>query len=568
MNHPAHDKLRRSLDALPSPLSLDQLHVQLTRMQGYEYDYFLLCQLFAKINKDIDDEITIDEFLSSLLDSEQMINTKIVQLDLLVEECKSKAVMTARKCEQAKKADQLTEKGISVDSELSVEIQSLECKGAEGSIFVKVECDGQQRHTKVRTKDSIFGEKFKTHVTTGEGDIKFEVCTLPNFVLGSLEVPFSKLRSQMETEANYAIYNEGNIVGSLKMKLQWIWNFSLYYEAMTSFWTRKQAETTQEISYLHNQVFKLMFPFTKQRLVSPSSDSSSINYTAEFRAREQEASLESIKEYSSNPSSMSSPNQTIARRISSLNSPTNQDTSNAQPFGTFEKLDFDSDEDFSRADSKGNKQFQEEAKESPIVGIDITYSGHSIDEADRNTKKFVVSESEATPSNYATIKKSGKPITAVEIVPVKTTLKSQDSFKFNQVDAAQLNPRQAPPPLQAPLILPTAATIEAFSPANLTPQRMLMLILLLGLLSTVWRTDFFTLTLAAALLYQKDLNLEISKELQAASIVTSQVMDLLWLLFCSNADYSPNASVKDASFWLSLCCFGVKLLLLKSVISI
>jgi hypothetical protein len=108
------------------------------------------------------------------------------------------------------------------------------------------------------------------------------------------------------------------------------------------------------------------------------------------------------------------------------------------------------------------------------------------------------------------------------------------------------------------------------SPSSPAPtSALLSLFLVLSLLITIGRTDFTNVSstqvlLVGLLMFQADL--KISRPVLMASLITSQVIDLLWI-WLYYADLSlPEASVQGWAFWLSVSCFAVKCGLLRHLI--
>lgn len=262
MNDPLFVRLKSQLLDLKSPIDFDSLHSYLTEKQGSEYDNILLSQLFAKLNKDIDEDVTVDEFLESLIDSEHMIRQRLQELDEEVEESTAKVQRNGELAEKSRSTEQFNQFGISLESELTVRIDSLTLQIPASVVHVTIEAEGQFRQTKAKSGDLKFNETHKLKVTNGGDNIVIAVFQAPDQLIGELFVPFGDLKTQQPVEQTYNLLNPARErVGKIKLRLLWIWNYALYYEGQAAYWKDMKVQAAKDSQLLGSQLTKLMLPF-------------------------------------------------------------------------------------------------------------------------------------------------------------------------------------------------------------------------------------------------------------------------------------------------------------------
>jgi hypothetical protein len=600
------ERLKSCLAELRFPATFEETRAYLSNLQGSEYDFILLCQLFAKINKDTDAEINLEEFLTSLIGAEQMINHKIEQLTTETEVCRTQVNLNLDKSEQFGSTDRMNDNGISVDSELSVNIQVLELKKPVSNVFVTVEFSEQQRRTKVKSDELVFNESFKLGVVKAEGEIRFKVCQVPKIVVGELAVPLEMLKSQMESEANFAVYSGQTVVGTIKMKLQWLWDFALYHAKLAEHWDEQLVQISTEIQYLNSQVHKLMLPFSLDRHTPASSLAFPSKNPSEARPFDSEMSLESIQEvFSSLDFSNIVTSKSKRSSVKSKSNP-NQTNFDGAPV-SFIVEDYTDhpvvELDEERCIEELYKELQaerEQATDNDIGRLELNhrvslYQGtpdlSSIGEHNHNATQvdivvksvdnsFIADSNKAKDASIApTSSFDPAPPTSFAIYPPSsrpTSLSSTLPQPSTQSTRQQTLPTSLSSTLHPPaskLSPPSSMTFPSFShlvpPASSPPaltSPILPLFLVLSLLITIGRTDFINVSstqvlLVSLLMFQADL--KISQPVLMIAIITSQVIDLVWIWLFNSDPSLPEASVQGWAFWLSVSCFVVKCGLLK-----
>jgi hypothetical protein len=553
MSDSLYAKLKAQLSRLQWPSDFDTLHSYLTELQGSEYDIILLSQLFAKINKDIDSLITVEEFIESLVDAEEMIRRRLIEITAEIKGFKAEITKHLRLAEDSRKTEKFNAQGISTRSELQVDVQRLTLKGAFSDVYVVIECDREQRKTAVLAQDLTSNEHFQIPILEGRSNVKITVYQTPKVLLGEVLIPFSGLKSQVQSDEAFDLLNvRGDKVGSIKLKLLWIWNYALYYDRLAADWEQQLDQATTDNQHLSSQVLKLMLPFQPIAQSFPSS--------LEGSGNELDKAVLSLGSNSESQSVLDNLKFTDRSSLSSFSDANQVDES-------FARMSIDSGE-LPQLDN-GELSFTDFKAHLDQMKFEKSDKGHD-DRGAPEPYKVAVKPATLTRPRVASLheKAGAKSQEQSAKDEVKAPRVARDDVKWSRTEMKSV--QEAPIEVSTNLqeVGVSVVTSQDCPEGRPLPIALLLFVLVTGLLSSFARTDFLNVraiqfTLATVLLLKPEFSLPQSAIV--AWLVVSQVMDLLWLGFWSNEGEMLDRGVRAFVFWVTLGGFVGKCLLLKAV---
>jgi hypothetical protein len=275
-----YKQLKKEFDMIDTSgdkrITYDELHTFLSRQSGANFDHALLQELFDKMDVNRDGHITVDEFIDSYIEAENLI---LGRIDLL----RKQIADNTRQMEAAKRqeietqaAEQLNEYGIMKGSILTVHVmQARELKamdlGGTADPYVKLSCEKQFITTQImeRTTSPVWNEMFTFNIAKGTEELLVEVLNRDVFrsndFLGQVRIPLSLLKNQMKHEQWFKLTGRkaGELwQGSIQLGLQWIWSRSRYLAEVVKQWEENIDLDKTEVEMLQAQLKKLQDPFT------------------------------------------------------------------------------------------------------------------------------------------------------------------------------------------------------------------------------------------------------------------------------------------------------------------
>jgi hypothetical protein len=552
MNDSLYVKLKAQLARLKSPSDFDTLHSYLTELQGSEYDIILLSQIFAKINKDIDSLITVEEFIESLVDAEEMIRRRLLEIVAEIQGFRAEMTKYLTLAQDSRQTEEFNAHGISTRSELQVEVQHLSLKGAFSNVYVVIECDGEQRKTAVLSRDLTSNEHFQIPILEGRSNVRIVVHQTPKVFLGEALIPFSRLKSQAQSDEAFDLLNaREDKVGSIKLKLLWIWNYALYYDRLAADWEQQLDQATTDNQHLNSQVLKLMLPF------HPSTQS--IPNSLEQSANELDKAVLSLGSNSESQSALDHLRFTDKSNLSSI---------------------FDADQ----ADDSFARMSIDSGELAQFDNAELSFTDFKTHLEQKKLEKSGKAKDDRGAPEPSTLEVKPSTLTRPRVSSIheKAGAKSPRSNAPDEVKAPRLANddvkvlRAMKSVQEAPIEVST--NIQDFGLSVVTsqdshedhplPLGLLLFVLVAGLLSSFARTDFLNVrptqfSLATLLLMKPEFS--VPQSAIVAGLVVSQVMDLLWLGFWSNEGEMLDRGVRAFAFWVTVGGFIGKCLLLKAV---
>lgn len=553
MNDSLYVKLKAQLQDLESPIDFHTLHNYLTDLQGSEYDIILLSQLFAKLNKDTDSLVTVEEFIETLTDSEQMIRQRLHELIAEIEDCSVQLSANTKLAEHARRTEKYNALGLSEDSELTAILESVELQRPGGSVFVNIDCDQQFRRSKTKNGRLEYNETFKLSILQGVGDVKFSVFKEPDQLIGECSVPFEVLKHQEQIDESFDLVTTAQTqAGIIKLKLLWVWNYTLYYEGLAAYWDDQLEQSTTDSQLLSSQLMKLMLPFQNTLVSMSSEDHSKTSNSQQLDVAVHTLELGDLSD-NSKPVTPKAAASLHSSQQGADNSFQRAEFSGNLSFDSAERKSVHGEEDLSFSDFKAYIQHEnpsnpQQAKNPPPIGV---------------RRARIESVHEKTPKGADT-----KPIGAIRQQEVVVKMKQKPTWTEQQ-SKAESDPRNAVEIKESTLF----PNYQVSSTSTLTgepslPLGLLLFLLAMVLLSAFSRPDFLNvscsqLTLIALFLAKTEIKL--SASVLIASLVLSQIVDLIWLGFFSSEGNNLDHRVRVFVYWTVMAGFVGKCVLLKVV---
>ena len=273
------DKLRREFDQIDSNrdahLSYQEIHEFLSKRSGRAFDKNLCQELFAKMDKNEDDAITVDEFIRAYVEAEDMIKGRMEDLKEQIRQSTIHLNESKKQLQEAAESEEMNEFGIMKGSQLTVQVieaKNLKQVGIGGSSnpFVILTCGTQKIETRKvnRSQTPKWDEAFTFNIHKGDIDLKAVVesegmLKMSSFQ-GQVSIPLTLVKDQMKHDSWFELHGpKGNEPwqGQLRLGIQWIWSRKEYLAAIVKQWEDNINLDHQEIEHLQMQLKKLDAPF-------------------------------------------------------------------------------------------------------------------------------------------------------------------------------------------------------------------------------------------------------------------------------------------------------------------
>ena len=272
-------KLRREFDEIDvnhdAHLSYQEIHTFLSKRAGKAFDKQLCQELFAKMDKNEDDAITVDEFIRSYIEAEDMIKSRMDDLREQIRQSTIHLEESRKQYQEAGMSEETNEFGIMKGSQLTVQVmeaKNLKAVGMAGTSnpSVVLTCDKQKIETRklTRTQAPNWDEAFTFTVAKGDIDLKAVVQSAGMLGMsdfqGQVSIPLTLIRDQMRHDSWFELHGpKGNEPwqGQLRLGTQWIWSRKEYLASIVKQWEDNISLDNQEMEHLQVQLKKLDEPF-------------------------------------------------------------------------------------------------------------------------------------------------------------------------------------------------------------------------------------------------------------------------------------------------------------------
>ena len=273
------EKLRKEFEEIDvnrdAHLSYQEIHQFLSKRAGKPFDKGLCQELFAKMDKNEDDAITVDEFIRSYIEAEDMIKDRMDDLKEQIRQSTIHLEESKKQLQEAGMTEEMNEHGIMKGSQLTVQVieaKNLKAVGmtSTSNPSVVLTSDKQKIETRklTRTQAPKWDEAFTFTIVKGDMDLKAVVQSggmlgMADFQ-GQVSIPLTLVKDQMRHDSWFELHGpKGNEPwqGQLRLGTQWIWSRKEYLAAIVKQWEDNINLDNQEMEHLQIQLRKLDEPF-------------------------------------------------------------------------------------------------------------------------------------------------------------------------------------------------------------------------------------------------------------------------------------------------------------------
>lgn len=272
------ERLRHEFDEIDSNrdqnLSFEEILGFLSKKSGQEFDEILCKELFASMDKDKDAAVTVDEFILNYVQAEEVIQTRIEQLDRQITDNQQHLEEAKWKLQEAQKLERPNANGIMVGSILTChvrEAKNLKPMNMRGKSdpYVVLTCERQRIETKYIPGEvnPVWDEVFTFQIERHDSNLKVSI--MDHSTLGSDEfqgqvvIPLNTIADQLKHDNFYELKAKDNQPwpGKLRLSLQWVHSKVKYFQTIILQWNESLEMDRQELEYLKSQLQKLDKPF-------------------------------------------------------------------------------------------------------------------------------------------------------------------------------------------------------------------------------------------------------------------------------------------------------------------
>ena len=267
-------------------LTYKEIHDFLSKQQGSSFDENLCKDIFARMDKNHDSIVSIDEFLWSFIEAENILKGNIRDIKKNLVDNYKKMEEFQKKLVQARASEIYNRYGIMKGSILTVDV--IEAKdlvpmdtNGLSDPYVILECESQRVQSKYipETLNPVWKEEFTFEIESNSAVLKVVVmdrdALLSDDYEGEVEIPLSILKDQMKYDQYFPLKNiDGSkkgektlenpkeYYGKIHLSLQWIWSKVKYLEDIIQQWKDILAVDQKELQALEDQLTKLKKPFS------------------------------------------------------------------------------------------------------------------------------------------------------------------------------------------------------------------------------------------------------------------------------------------------------------------
>ena len=255
-------------------LTFQEVRDFLSRKGGEAFDAVLCQELFSSMDKDQNAMITVEEFILSYVQTEELMQNRIEQIGRQMTDSQHHLEEAQRKHQEAVWSERISATGVMVGSVLTCnvrEAKGLKATGVRGSYnpYVVLTCEKQRIETKYVPGEAnpVWDEVFTFQIEQKDSSLKigvFNHSTLrDDEFLGLVQVPLASIEDQLKHDTYFDIKGKGGEqdLGKIRLGLQWIWSKKAYFETIIQQWEKNLEMDRQELEHIKGQLRKLDKPF-------------------------------------------------------------------------------------------------------------------------------------------------------------------------------------------------------------------------------------------------------------------------------------------------------------------
>jgi len=269
-------------------ISKEELYNYLDKKSGTRFDRAIADEIFDRMDKNHDNQVTINEFIKVYIEADEMLRRKIEAAKINKESYKRQQEECMRKAEKERLTEQLTAYGIAHNSMVHITVLAASDLpqlnyGETPNPYVEVTLNDQERiKTRIASgaRTVEWDEKINFDIVNPESYIKFLVfdSRLPSgdSFLGETTVRLSELQDQNQHEAVLDLFDEHGSRGrgQLHLKLQWIHSKAKYFAMISQKWQDNYNREDEELQEYERYLKTIYQPFpalqTINRLSKPA----------------------------------------------------------------------------------------------------------------------------------------------------------------------------------------------------------------------------------------------------------------------------------------------------------
>ena len=256
-------------------LTFNEVKTFLKKKSGEEFDEVLCQELFAAMDKDRDSNVTVEEFIMSYVQAEELIHTRIEQLDRQITDNQQHLEEAKWKCDQARKVEKVNPNGVMIGSVLTVhvrEAKNLKPMNMRGKSdpYVILTCERQRIETKYIPGEvnPVWDEVFTFQIEKKDSVLKVNI--MDRSTIGSDEfqgqvvIELNSISDQLKHDKYFELTTKDGKApwqGKIRLGLQWIHSKVKYFETIIQQWEENLDMDRQELEHLKGQLLKLDKPF-------------------------------------------------------------------------------------------------------------------------------------------------------------------------------------------------------------------------------------------------------------------------------------------------------------------
>lgn len=273
------ERLRHEFDEIDTNrdqnLTFEEIRNFLSRKSGQEFDEVLCQELFASMDRDKDSGVTVDEFILSYVQAEELIQTRIDQLDRQITDNQQHLEEAQWKLQEAEKLERNNANGIMIGSVLTChvrEAKNLKPMNMRGKSdpYVVLTCERQRIETKYISNEvnPVWDEVFTFQIERHDSNLRVTIMDRSNLgsdeFQGMVVIPLSTIADQLKHDNYYELKAKDQKEpwpGKIRLGMQWVYSKVKYFQTIIQQWGESLEMDRQELDYLKGQLLKLDKPF-------------------------------------------------------------------------------------------------------------------------------------------------------------------------------------------------------------------------------------------------------------------------------------------------------------------
>ena len=251
-------------------LTYSELCTFLTKKSKGDFNEQVCLELFNKMDKDHNSEVTTKEFILNYIETEDFLKERIEDLKKQTRDSMFQLEDYKKKLIKAKGEEVQTSKNVMVDSVLTVNvIEGMNLRVPGTSPFVELTCEKQIIETDHKPGDPnpMFKEVFTFQIQEGNEDLQVLLKDFKspgsNRVLGRGYYSLADLRDQMRKDVIVDLNDPKTEapIGRIHLELQWIYSKIKYFEDIISQLENELAGNKADLESYQTSIQNLRKPF-------------------------------------------------------------------------------------------------------------------------------------------------------------------------------------------------------------------------------------------------------------------------------------------------------------------